>query len=36
VEEISNNELKRTIIRMINEIKENSEYLNEFKEDTNK
>jgi hypothetical protein len=32
-DEISNKELKRTMIRMINEIKED---MNKFKEDTNK
>jgi hypothetical protein len=38
VDEISNNKLKITRIRMINKIKEEcmSKHLNEFKEDTNK
>jgi Txe/YoeB family toxin of Txe-Axe toxin-antitoxin module len=36
-EEISNNQLKKKITRMINEIKEEMyKQLNKFKEDTNK
>jgi hypothetical protein len=37
VDEISNNELKRTMIRMTNKIKKDlHKHMNEFMEDTNK